>query len=120
MRWGRLALGLVAAAGLALGARRLDSFWGEGTAPELPTLRVSRGELVETTIALGAFKPQVGAEVKVGSRLSGVVTQLLVAVGDRVSPGDLLARLRDDDWRARVAVLRAELAAARAEAAFAA
>lgn len=119
MRWGRLVVALVAVASVALGAGRLESWWaGDGGAAP-PTLRVTRGELALSTVALGAVKPRVGAEVKVGSRLSGVVAELRVAVGDRVAKGELLARLRDDDWRARVAVLRAELAAAGAEAAFA-
>jgi len=120
MRWSWLAAGLVAVAALALGAGRLESLWDAGAAAPPPTVRVTRGDLAESTLALGAVKPRVGAEVKVGSRLSGVVAELRVAVGDRVAPGELLARLRDDDWRARVEVLRADLAAARAEAAFAA
>jgi RND family efflux transporter MFP subunit len=120
VRWGWIAAGLVAVATVALGAARVESWWGGRAAPGLPSQLVTRGELALSAVALGAVRPQVGAEVEVGSRLSGVVVELHVAVGDRVSPGDLLARLRDDDWRARVEVLRAERVAARAEAEFAA
>jgi macrolide-specific efflux system membrane fusion protein len=81
----------------------------------LPTLRVSRETLTESTVAVGTIRPKVGAEVKVGSQVSGIVAQLKVNVGDEVSRGDVLATLRDDEWRARVDVLKADLASAIAE-----
>lgn len=87
---------------------------GTGEA-DLATLRVGRNDLIDSTIALGTVKPQVGAEVKVGSQLSGVVASLEVEIGDRVEKGELLATLRDAEWRARVEILEAELAAAIAE-----
>ena len=87
---------------------------------EMPALRVARTTLAETAVAIGTVKPKVGAEVKVGSRISGVVTELNVEVGDRVRKGDRLASLEDDDWRARTDVLRAQLASAIAEQEYAA
>jgi len=66
-------------------------------------------------VAVGIVKSQVGAEVKVGSQLSGVVAKLHVGVGDSVERGDSLADLDDAQWRARVTSLEAELAAAVAE-----
>jgi HlyD family secretion protein len=66
-------------------------------------------------VAVGIVKSQVGAEVKVGSQLSGVVQKLHVEVGDPVNRGDSLADLDDAQWRARVASLEAELIAAEAE-----
>src|SRR5689334_25200227 len=44
-------------------------------------------------IAVGIVKSQVGAEVKVGSQLSGIVAKLHVNVGDAVKRGDALAEL---------------------------
>lgn len=76
----------------------------------VPTVRVARGDLVVSTVALGTVKPMVGAEVKVGSRLSGVVEKLHVGIGDVVRKGDVLAELEDADWRVRVAGLEAEVA----------
>ncbi len=70
-------------------------------------------------IAVGIVKSQVGAEVKVGSQLSGIVAKLHVNVGDVVERGDSLAELDDAQWRARVTSLEAELAAAEAELAYA-
>ena len=70
-------------------------------------------------VAVGIVKSQVGAEVKVGSQLSGIVARLHVNVGDAVKRGDSLAELDDAQWQARVTSLEAELAAAQAELAFA-
>jgi len=52
--------------------------------------------------ASGVIKPCVGAEVRVGSRLSGVVKRLHVQVGDPVSPGQRLAELDDRELLARL------------------
>jgi macrolide-specific efflux system membrane fusion protein len=57
----------------------------------------------------------VGAEVRVGSRISGVVSRLHTNVGDRVEPGDLLAELDATELRARVAQSLAALNTARAQ-----
>ena len=77
-------------------------------------MRVSSPASAEV-VAVGIVKSQVGAEVKVGSQLSGVVAKLHVGVGDSVERGDSLADLDDAQWRARVTSLEAELAAAVAE-----
>jgi RND family efflux transporter MFP subunit len=81
----------------------------------LTTVRARTETLIEATVAIGVVRSQVGAEVKVGSRVSGVVAKLLVSVGDKVRKGDVLAELDDAQWRARVASLEAEVAAAAAE-----
>ena len=105
---------------LAIAAAFSRSRMTSGGAIEMPALRVTRTTLAETAIAIGTIKPKVGAEVKVGSRISGVVTELNVEVGDRVKKGDLLASLEDADWRARTEVLRAQLASTIAEEEYAA
>jgi HlyD family secretion protein len=51
--------------------------------------------------ATGVIKPMIGAEVRVGSRISGVVRRLYVKIGDRVEKGQLLAELDDRDLVAR-------------------
>jgi macrolide-specific efflux system membrane fusion protein len=90
--------------------------WMRSSNPNnLPTLRASRETLTESTVAVGTINPKVGAEVKVGSQISGIVADLKVSVGDEVSRGDVLATLRDDEWQARVDVLKANLASAIAE-----
>jgi RND family efflux transporter MFP subunit len=84
-------------------------------AAPLPLSNAVRSTLTDSAVAIGTVKSKVGAEVKVGSQLSGVVEELKVSVGDRVRKGDLLARLRDADLRARVASLESQLASAIAE-----
>ena len=79
----------------------------------------ARVPIVSDVVAVGIVKSQVGAEVKVGSQLSGIVAKLHVNVGDAVKRGDALAELDDAQWRARVTSLEAELAAAAAELAYA-
>ena len=115
MRRVMAAAGLLLAGLLAYGYGRSPSWTLSARQDRLPTLRASRETLVESTVAIGTVKPKVGAEVKVGSQLSGVVAELRVNIGDQVSKGDVLASLRDDEWRARVERLKAELDSAIAE-----
>jgi macrolide-specific efflux system membrane fusion protein len=84
------------------------------------TAEASRRNLSATVLATGVVRPMVGAEVKVGSRISGVLQHLHVTVGDRVREGQLLARLDSTEFAARVAQAEAALANANAEHAYAA
>lgn len=59
--------------------------------------------------ATGVVKPMIGAEVRVGSRISGVVRRLFVRVGDTVRAGQLLAELDDRDLVAQRDQARAAL-----------
>ena len=47
-------------------------------------VRVTRRDMVSAVKATGVIKPMIGAEVRVGSRASGVVRRLYVRVGDKV------------------------------------
>ena len=69
--------------------------------------------------ATGVIKPMIGAEVRVGSRVSGVVRRLYVREGDVVKAGAALAELDDRDLRARRNEARAALGLARANADYA-
>jgi len=89
------------------------------SAPAYAETRVARVDLVDSTVATGTVKSKVGAEVKVGSQISGVVVKLTVGVGDRVRKGDLLALLDDASLRARANLLKAELKSAIAEESYA-
>lgn len=64
-------------------------------------VRVVRRDLGPVVKATGVIRPRVGAEVRVGSRISGVVTRLHVQVGDAVVKGQPLAMLDDRDLAAR-------------------
>jgi RND family efflux transporter MFP subunit len=70
-------------------------------AASLQAARVVRRDIGNVVKATGIIKPRVGAEVRVGSRISGVVKHLYVRIGDRVAKGQLLAELDDRDLIAR-------------------
>jgi HlyD family secretion protein len=68
---------------------------------EARVVRVARRDVESVVKATGVIRPRVGAEVRVGSRISGVVSRLNVQVGDAVTKGQLLATLDAADLRAR-------------------
>ncbi len=83
--------------------------------PPAPQPSAPRQRVVETAVkATGVIKPMIGAEVRVGSRISGVVRRLYVRVGDTVRAGQLLAELDDRDLVARRLEAQAELELAKA------
>jgi macrolide-specific efflux system membrane fusion protein len=73
---------------------------------------VTRRDFASTVLATGAVKPQVGAEVRVGSRISGQVERLHANIGDRVKTGQVIAELQKADLEATVRQRKAELAEA--------
>lgn len=111
---------LVVASGALLVARS-GGRAGEGdSTAEARTEAATRRDLRATVLATGVVRPMVGAEVRVGSRVSGVLERLYVTVGERVKPGQLLARLDAAELAARVKQAEAALANAQAEHAYAA
>ncbi len=64
------------------------------------TTKLVKKDLEKSVLATGIVKPQVGAEVRIGSRASGTVTDLYVNVGDYVKKGQLLAILDDAELKA--------------------
>lgn len=68
-----------------------------------------------TVVAVGAVKPRIGSEVRVGSRISGRVRKLRANVGDRVEQGQVIAELETAELDALVAQRRAELKLAEAK-----
>jgi len=77
--------------------------------PGLATVKVSRRDFESTVLATGAVRPQVGAEVRVGARISGKVEHLHANIGDVVKKGQVIAELEKADLEARVAQRNAEL-----------
>lgn len=72
--------------------------------PAVQTATVRRGNLVVSASGTGTVIPS--AEINLGFNSGGLLTELPVRVGDRVSAGDELARI--DDFDARQAVANAE------------
>jgi multidrug efflux pump subunit AcrA (membrane-fusion protein) len=79
------------------------------------TMTVTRRLLSSGVTAIGAVKAQVGAEVKVGSRISGRVRRLHANIKDQVRKGQVIAELEKADLDALVAQSRAEARLAEAK-----
>ncbi|MGC8724553.1 MAG: efflux RND transporter periplasmic adaptor subunit [Acidobacteriota bacterium] len=60
-------------------------------------VRVKQRTLESTVSATGTITPQVGADVKVGPRISGLLQKLYVKVGDTVQTGEVLAEIEHAD-----------------------
>ena len=73
------------------------------------TALVQRRDLVATVAATGKVTPMVGAEVRVGSRVSGRVQRLHANIGDVVRGNQVIAELEKDDQQALLEQRRAEL-----------
>lgn len=82
---------------------------------EIETVTAQRRDISPRVMALGVIKPMVGAEVKVGSRVSGIVKTLNVGIGDYVEKGQLIAELDDVELEVRVKQNLASLERARAD-----
>jgi HlyD family secretion protein len=59
-----------------------------------PTVKVTRTDIIEKALAVGAIEPL--NEIAVKSKISGVVGRLFVEVGDHVQLGDPLLEVRPD------------------------
>ncbi len=90
------------------------------TAATTPVAQSATADQARLVKASGVIKPQVGAEVRVGSQLSGVVRRLHVQVGDTVAAGQRLAELDDRELLALHAKAVADHRLARAELRYAA
>jgi HlyD family secretion protein len=88
---------------------------GQDREPRPEVVRVARRAMGSTVKATGVVKPRIGAEVRVGSRVSGVVARLHVRIGDTVVRGQLLAELETRELSARRDQAAATLAAAGAD-----
>ncbi|MDQ3761879.1 MAG: HlyD family efflux transporter periplasmic adaptor subunit [Actinomycetota bacterium] len=94
-----MALGLVAALGAAAGCG--------GEPPPPPTGRVERGTVATKVSASGALSAI--KEQNLGFPKGGQLKEVLVRVGDRVNPGQILARLDDFALRQTLNQLQAQL-----------
>ena len=80
----------------------------------LQTAIVARQDIGSTVLATGIIKPMVGAEVQVGSRISGILKNLYANIGDVVKKGQLLAELDPIEYQAKYNQVAAALENARA------
>jgi HlyD family secretion protein len=105
-KWGLILLGVVL---LIWGSL---SFFRGDAATEYATIPARQGNLEVTVSATGKLAPT--NQVTVGSQLSGLVTQVVVDVNDRVSAGQALALIDPEQLDDQINQNRAQLAAQQA------
>jgi len=86
-------------------------FW-PGAAPEYRSSLVTRGPVERTVTAAGRLMPL--RTIRVGAETSGLVTEVLVDVNQRVEQGQLLAVIEPDRLAAGVSQAQSTVSAARA------
>jgi HlyD family secretion protein len=82
-------------------------------AGRLLTATVTRGDLEETVSATGSVSAQTGAQVKIGSQITGRIKRLYADVGSRVRAGQVIAELDLPDIQAQLDQAQANLELAR-------
>jgi HlyD family secretion protein len=100
---GVLTLGGMSWAVLAGGTTEID---------ESRTAKVERGDLAKSVVATGRIEPISKVEIK--SKANGIIKEIRVEVGDRVTTGQVLVELDKDNLAARLRESRAALAGAQA------
>jgi multidrug resistance efflux pump len=113
MKWISITLAVCIAAGTAVWTLLRRPRQAE--APDQASYAsVAKRDLVATVAATGKVNAMVGAEVRVGSRVSGRVHRLHANIGNVVQTGQVLAELEKDDQQALLEQRRAELKVAEA------
>ncbi len=108
-----LALPVAAAAGAAAWMMGLGGLGGSGDGGvSYDTIQAGQGEIRRLVTTSGPVRAVV--TVSIGSQLSGQIDTLRVDFNSEVKSGDLLARIDDKTYTARVAQARADLTAAQA------
>lgn len=98
---------------VALIACVVTAFWylqgSKQVAEEIKTFKASRRTISSAVSVTGIVKSMVGAEVKVGSRISGRLEHLYVGVGEKVNKGQVIAVLDSRELQAQVQKAKADL-----------
>jgi len=82
---------------------------GAAVAGEVTWAVAERRTIASTVLATGVIRLKVGAEVRVGSQLSGIVEELNVIVGSKITEGDVIARIDSRSLEARLAQAQAQV-----------
>ena len=96
----------------AVGAIFLFPHWSNANAPGYKLATLDRGPIVSRVTATGTITPIT--TVIVGSQLSGQLVEIRADYNDRVTAGQILARLNSDQIRFKRDAAKAELDQARA------
>jgi macrolide-specific efflux system membrane fusion protein len=100
-KWIIMVIVVLAVAAASFGTYKL--FFAKGNKEvNFQTETVKRRDIASSVQATGVIRAKIGAEVKVGARISGKVEKLYANIGDVVRRGQLIARLEQEDLRAKV------------------
>src|ERR1700751_5080538 len=87
---------------------------GRGPAPiGVTTERAEIRDITQVVSATGKIRPEV--EVKISPEVAGEIIEMPVIVGQTVKKGDLLVKIKPDNYTARVNQTKASLSAAEAD-----
>ncbi len=109
MRRGKVLAGAAAAALAVAAVLALGPKGGGQTPAPLPS------PLPNQLIAAAGKVEPLSEEIRLGASITGKLDEVLVDEGDRVAPGQLVARLENADWRARLAEAEATIRIRQAE-----
>jgi len=89
-------------------------YWQRGgeRAPEIVTVKVSRGDVIQVVTSTGDLQPVVTTDVS--SQISGQIIEVNVDYNSKVKQGDILARLDTATYDSRLRQAEAQLANTRA------
>jgi RND family efflux transporter MFP subunit len=110
----RLRLGLIIL--LVLVGGTVAAYWfqrqprEEGNRPAASTISPEIKEIDSTVTTSGTVRLRTGAEVRVGSEVSGIVRKLNVTVGSHIQKGDIIAEIDPRPLQARVEQARTQAA----------
>jgi HlyD family secretion protein len=104
------AAAVAAGAGLYIGKAALTTRAAPAEAPTFGTPRVRT--IAATVTTTGVVRLRVGAEVRVGSQVSGIVKKLNVTVGSHIRRGEVIAEIDARGLEARLDQARAQIAVA--------
>jgi macrolide-specific efflux system membrane fusion protein len=98
---GLIIFAVIAVVAITAGAYR---FFSARNSKELvfQTEAVTHRDIASSVQATGVIRAKIGAEVKVGARISGRVEKLYANIGDVVKKSQVIARLEQEDLKAKV------------------
>lgn len=82
-----------------------QGWFGGGNAVEVEIAEVGYNDIVEQVSASGTVQPEV--EVTISPEVPGEIIELHVEEGDSVKPGELLLRIRPDNFQSALSRMRA-------------
>lgn len=106
--------------GTLIVALAVGAFWmiksKRKSAEESPikTADVERGSLTQTIVSTGTIAAETGANVKIGSQITGRIRRLNTDLGQKVQAGQIIAELDAPDLRANLESAQRNLAQAQA------